>query len=53
MILIKITDEMHARKALGYLAGRFSFKTWANGDIIVPEDALAHELSRFESVLVI
>ena len=27
---------------LGYLAGRFSGKTWANGDTMVPEEALGH-----------
>lgn len=27
---------------MGYLAGRFSFKSWANGETVVPEAALAH-----------
>lgn len=40
MILIHFaTPELH-RQALGYLAGRFSFKSWASGEMIVPEAAL-------------
>lgn len=30
------------RSALAQLAGRFSFKSWANGDMLVPEDALPY-----------
>jgi hypothetical protein len=41
MILIRFADSQVERRALGYLAGRFSFKTWANGDTLVPEQALA------------
>ena len=40
MILIKIADAESKRKALAFLAGRFSFKSWANRDLVVPEDAL-------------
>jgi len=50
MILIKLSDENSKRKALGYLTGRFSFKSWANGDLLVPEEALselAHQGVRF------
>ena len=42
MILIRFADSPSERRALGYLAGRFSGKTWANGDTLVPEEALAH-----------
>jgi hypothetical protein len=27
---------------LGFLAGRFSFKSWATGEMAVPERTLAH-----------
>jgi hypothetical protein len=40
MIIIRFPDAAQERKALGFLAGRFSFKTWANGDTMVPEQAL-------------
>ena len=40
MILIKFTDPQAKRRALGYLAGRYSFKSWATGEMIVPEPAL-------------
>jgi hypothetical protein len=42
MILIRFPDPTSERRALGYLAGRFSFKTWANGETIVNEAALRH-----------
>jgi hypothetical protein len=41
MIRIKFTDPEAKRRALGYLAGRFSFKSWATGEMIVPEPALS------------
>lgn len=40
MIRIRFTDEASKRRALGYLAGRFSFKSWATGEMLVPEYAL-------------
>jgi hypothetical protein len=46
MIKIRFSDGVTERRALGYLAGRFSFKTWATGETIVPDaalSALAHE----------
>jgi len=46
MIRIRFTDDSAKRRALGFLAGRFSFKSWATGEMIVPETALpflAHE----------
>jgi hypothetical protein len=30
------------RRALGYLLGRFSGRSWATGEVMVPEAALAH-----------
>jgi hypothetical protein len=40
MIRIRFPDAASERRALGYLAGRFSFKSWASGDTIVPAAAL-------------
>ena len=42
MILIRFSDADAKRRALGYLAGRFSFKSWASGEMTVPETALAY-----------
>jgi len=41
MILVRFPNAEAERRALGYLAGRFSFKTWATGEVLVPESALA------------
>ena len=41
MILIRFPDPAVERRALGYLAGRFSFRSWADGRTLVPEAALA------------
>ncbi len=41
MINIRFADVDNERKAFGYLAGRFSFKTWSSGQTLVPEAALA------------
>jgi hypothetical protein len=40
MIIIRFPDEKSKRRALGYLPGRFSFKTWVTGEMMVPENAL-------------
>ena len=40
MIRIHFTDAAAKRRALGFLAGRFSFKSWASGEMLVPEEAL-------------
>ena len=42
MIIIKFDDVAAKKKALGFLAGRFSFKSWATGEMLVPEAALAY-----------
>ena len=42
MIVISFPDTESKRRALGFLAGRFNFKSWATGEMIVPESALAH-----------
>ena len=41
MILIRFPNPDAKRSALARLARRFSFKSWATGDMLVPEDALA------------
>jgi hypothetical protein len=40
MIHIRFPDAASERQALGYLAGRFSFKSWKTGETIVPAAAL-------------
>jgi len=42
MIIIRFNDTEAERRAIGYLAGRFSCKSCANGETLVPEAALAH-----------
>ena len=41
MIIIRFSDDKAKRRALGFLPGRFSFKSWASGEMMVPENALA------------
>jgi hypothetical protein len=46
MITIRFADSETKRRALGFLPGRFSFTTWASGEVLVPDSALsalAHE----------
>ncbi len=40
MILIRFPNPESKPQALGGLAGRFEFKSWATGEMLVPEDAL-------------
>lgn len=42
MTIIRFDDSEAEKKALGWLAGRFSFKTWANGDFMLHENALPY-----------
>ncbi len=42
MILIRFPSLDSERKALGRLTGRFSFKSWATGEMLVPETALPY-----------
>jgi hypothetical protein len=41
MIRIRFPDPDSERRVLGFLAGRFSFRSWADGETLVPEQALA------------
>ena len=42
MIRITFPNTESKRQALGRLAGRFSFKSWATGEMLVPEAALSY-----------
>ncbi|RJP38354.1 MAG: hypothetical protein C4547_04580 [Phycisphaerales bacterium] len=42
MIVVRFPDPTAERRALGYLAGRFSFTTRATGETLVPEAALPY-----------
>ncbi len=42
MIVIRFNDAESERRAIGYLAGRFPGKSYANGETLVPEAALSH-----------
>ena len=41
MIIIRFADLESKRLALGHLVGRYSFKSWATGEMMLPKDALA------------
>jgi hypothetical protein len=41
MVIIRFADQESKRRALGYIARRFSGKSWATGEVMVPETALA------------
>jgi hypothetical protein len=41
MIVVRFPDSETERRALGWLAGRFSFKAFASGELLVPPDALS------------
>jgi hypothetical protein len=40
MVIIRFDDGENEKRAMDYLVGRYPFKTWANGDLMVPEPAL-------------
>jgi hypothetical protein len=40
MIIIRFPDMETKRRALGFLPGRFSFKSWATGEMMIPKNAL-------------
>jgi hypothetical protein len=46
MIRITFPNIDAKRQALGRLAGRFPFKSWATGEMLVPEAALSYLGSR-------
>jgi hypothetical protein len=42
MIRIRFPDNDSKRRAMGFLVGRFSCKSWATGMMLVPEAALPY-----------
>ena len=42
MILIRFPNIESKRSALAQLAGRFNFKSWLSGEMLVSEDGLAY-----------
>jgi hypothetical protein len=42
MIIIRFADSETEKRALGFLAGRFSGKSWATGETMVPDAALPY-----------
>jgi hypothetical protein len=42
MVIVRFPTMEMRRRALGYLLGRFSGKSWATGEVLVPEPALPH-----------
>jgi len=42
VVIIRFSTNEMRRRALGYLLGRFSGKSWATGEVMVPETALPH-----------
>ena len=42
MVIVRFDSGEEERRALGWLAGRFSFKTWDNGDLMVHEAVLPY-----------
>jgi hypothetical protein len=40
LIVIRFADQAEKRKAPGFLLGRFSVKSWATGEVTVPDCAL-------------
>jgi len=42
MVVIRFNDRETERRALGFLAGRFSFKCWDTGEVAVHEVALPY-----------
>jgi hypothetical protein len=42
MIIVQFDDAETEKRALGWLAGRFSFKTWVNGELMLHESVLPY-----------
>ncbi len=40
MVIIRFEASEAEKLALDFLVGRYPFKTWANGDLMLPEAAL-------------
>ena len=42
MVIIRFADAETEKRALGFLAGRFSFKSWETGETAVSEPVLSY-----------
>ncbi len=42
MVILRFENDEQERRALGWLAGRFSFKMWDNGELMVHESVLPY-----------
>ncbi|PWU15837.1 MAG: hypothetical protein C5B50_14760 [Verrucomicrobia bacterium] len=42
MVIVRFPSVEIRRRALGYLLGRFSGKSWSTGEVMVPEPALTY-----------
>jgi hypothetical protein len=42
MVIVRFPTVEMRRRALAYLLGRFSGRSWATGEVLVPEPALPH-----------
>jgi hypothetical protein len=42
MVIVRFPTVEMRRRAMGYLLGRFTGKSWDTGEILVPEFALPH-----------
>ena len=42
MVIVRFPTVEMRRRALGYLLGRFSGRSWPTGEVLVPEPALPH-----------
>jgi hypothetical protein len=42
MVIVRFRTVEMRRRALGCLLGRFSGRSWATGEVLVPEPALQH-----------
>jgi hypothetical protein len=41
VVRIRFSDSQTEARALGFLAGRFSFTSWESGETLIPDTALA------------
>jgi len=42
MVIVRFPTAEMRRRALAYLLGRFPGRSWATGEVMVPEPALSH-----------
>ena len=42
MVIVRFENAEIEKRALGYLAGRFSFRTWSNGEFLLAEAVLPY-----------